>query len=383
MKNSTSVWYYRTYGPEGKRTIGRSTGETNKTKARQHCKNLIDKGKLVPSSAPTLSDWAISRNWWVWGECLYIRGRLERSDPRKPAISRRYADDTLRSLKTHILPDHGAKRLDSITANELETLQFSWLDQGATHKTINNWASIYRVMLSEAQRLGMIDVNPWDRVPAFTSASKSRGALTVKEAFRLLDPSTLKSVWREHHLYYVINLAAAVTAMRQGELLALQSQHVIEGNDRLPPRLCVESSWHIRYKKGPTKTKIQTEIPIPQFLYDQMTKYLEWGGFVFSFDNGDRPCTGNRVTEWLYGAMRNIGISEQERIERNITFHSWRKFANTYWRGRGVPDPEIRAVTGHKSPSMTERYTTFQLEDMERVIAAQTAMIKQIIQAPT
>ena len=123
---------------------------------------------------------------------------------------------------------------------------------------------------------------------------------------------------------------------------------------------------------------MRSKIPIPVFLYDQLQPHVLWDGYVFSLTRGEQPCTGNRVTEWLYRPMRNVGITDEERIERNIKFHSWRKFANTYWRGKGVPDAEIRAVTRHKTPAMTEHYTGFQLEDMRSVIAAQDAMAAQI-----
>ncbi len=62
---------------------------------------------------------------WVWGECLYCKGRLARSSPDKPAISQRYADDCLHILKTRILPKHGHLKLETISSEDCESLLFA------------------------------------------------------------------------------------------------------------------------------------------------------------------------------------------------------------------------------------------------------------------
>jgi hypothetical protein len=51
-------------------------------------------------------------------------------------------------------------------------------------KTINNKASIYRIMLGETERLGIIPraSSPWARVEGFKPASHAKGILTMEEA---------------------------------------------------------------------------------------------------------------------------------------------------------------------------------------------------------
>ncbi len=184
LKNGQTTWYYQTYTTGGKRTIGRSTGETSKTKARNYCEELFKSGKLIPKKSPTLSEWAESRQWWVCGddgpECLYCRSRLARSAPDRPAIQRRYVDDARRILYKVLLPRFGAKRLDQITPEDCEELLFAWSDQGLAPKTVNNRASILRTMTGEAYRLELITRDPWERIALFTAASKPRGSLAVK-----------------------------------------------------------------------------------------------------------------------------------------------------------------------------------------------------------
>jgi integrase len=57
----------------------------------------------------------------------------------------------------------------------------------------------------------------------------------------------------------------------------------------------------------------------------------------------------------LYKALEDIGISNEERLERNIVFHSWRhryaaKMADL------VDARSLGLATGHKTPAMLEHY---------------------------
>jgi integrase len=95
--------------------------------------------------------------------------------------------------------------------------------------------------------------------------------------------------------------------------------------------------------------------------------------FVFTRKEHNKPVDNKTITEILYKALDAIGISEAKRRERNITFHSWRHAFNTYMRGK-VADSKLRRMTGHKTAAMTERYTSFNLEDFDEVAQFQEQM---------
>ena len=90
-------------------------------------------------------------------------------------------------------------------------------------------------------------------------------------------------------------------------------------------------------------------------------------GYIFSFDDGAKPYPDNYILKYLYEALDKIGISEDERKERNITFHSFRHFFNTYCRANNVTDDKVRAVTGHKTQAMVDNYTHFDIEDYKEI----------------
>lgn len=81
-------------------------------------------------------------------------------------------------------------------------------------------------------------------------------------------------------------------------------------------------------------------------------------GYIFSFTQ-DKPITPQRLTEALYRALEHLGISKEQRIERNITFHSFRHYFVTYLRGKGISDVEITSITGQKTSSVIDDYTRF------------------------
>jgi integrase len=398
MKDGREVWYYRAW--DGNiRIPGQCTGLTSKTEARTYCNKLKADGKLIPSKVkavevpkiPTLREWAESEHWWVWGEgpgaprCRYLRAQLARSEEDKPAVSRRYADDALRELKKWILPYHGDKRLDEITPKDCEDLLIAWqegkLPKGESkprkplsRKSINNKASIHRIMMSEAERLRVIDETPWLRVKGFKPGKHPKGILSIDEARRLFNPSTTTHVWKENQIYYSASLLSSVTGMRLGEVLALKR------SDIFPDHVHVAGIWAIKYGLGKTKTKRIDDIPIPRFVYDAIDSWCAWEGFIFSFQRGVRPVSGNRTLGALYEALDRIGIPKEERTRRTITFHSWRAFANTYMRARGISGEKVRQLTRHDSEEMTEHYSAFRLEDFKDVAAAQEALVASYVE---
>ena len=92
---------------------------------------------------------------------------------------------------------------------------------------------------------------------------------------------------------------------------------------------------------------------------------------MFSADGGERPLDQTGIRRTRYNACVGVGISREAQAARGLCFHSWRRFANTIFRARGIPDPIVRQVTGHESAAMTEHYSAFALEHFAPVVAVQ------------
>ena len=110
-------------------------------------------------------------------------------------------------------------------------------------------------------------------------------------------------------------------------------------------------------------------------------------GYVFSDDSGKTPITNDWLNKGLNKALDKIGISYQEKLKRNLSFHAWRHFLNTLLLTSNVGLSKVQKVTGHKSLKMTEHYTHFDTKQFSEVVAVQNNLLalnapeNQIIQA--
>jgi integrase len=391
-KDGKRVWYYRTYTPEGNRTSGKSTGKASKAEAYDYCNGLLRSGELIPAPKaprppaevrrsrrpPTLDEWVKERHWWEWTDsgpaCLYCVGELARSSKDAPAIQRHRANTCTMVLKTHILPTLGPYRMDQVTPAMCEELMASWRAKGLAAKTINDYASVARVMFGEAARLSVITASPWEHVRGYYAERNAKGILSLDEYKRLMDPAKRADYWPQP-VYYAIHLLASVTGLRAGECLAIKVADLHEDH------ITVSGSWDIKYGMGPQKTKRGTDqLPIPRYVYNILAELvpLAHGGYLFSLGDGSRPCTAGRSFDALERALGKIGITPEARKARKLSPHSWRAFANTYFRASGVPDAKVREITRHESEEMTEHYSAWRLEDFREIAAAQVALIEEL-----
>lgn len=385
------VYYYQTYAPDGRRLPGRSTGKATMREAVLYCEGLLEAGALIPGPRPekpvaevrrsrrppTLREWASERHWWEWGkdgpECLYCKGELRRSDEGRPAIQQEYADRCARILRDYILPSLGDKRLDKITTADCEDLMDSWSDAGAGNKTVNNRASVARVMFGEAARLGTIPASPWAVVKGYTVTEYKRGILSLDEYRRLMSPVDLGARWRLA-VYYDVNLLASVTGLRMSECVALKREDVHLDH------VTVSVKYRIGYGEGPQKTKRGTDnLPIPRMVGSILMSLAEItppGGYVFSLSGGKHPATPTKVAEALVDALAAIGIDDATRQARRVSFHSWRAFANTYFLDRGIARDKVQELTRHESDEMTDHYRAWSPDSFREIAAAQAELVE-------
>lgn len=82
------------------------------------------------------------------------------------------------------------------------------------------------------------------------------------------------------------------------------------------------------------------------------------GGFIFgSIVKREVPNNSTTIGEVFREALVAIGISEEERKERNITMYSSRHFYNTAMVDAGIDKKDIQRTTGHSTDAMNKHYT--------------------------
>jgi integrase len=360
-------WYVRYYvaAPGKDRRVAKALGTKDKRLAKERARTLFQAGQLSRRQV-TLEDYVIGREFFVWGKCRYIKNRLAASPADRPAISKRYAADARRYLSDYIVRAFGPFQVKNINHRAIEMLRDSLHDgsaveggKGLSRKTVNNVMSVFRTVLQEAVRDGVIDRNPFDHAILFKTESKEREILSPGDARKVLE----RKHWK-HDVYWLINVYAAVTGARQGELLALTDE-TYHGD-----WIEIKHSWHIKHGLGPTKSKRDRKVPIPRFLQEWTDDVVTWKGFLFSLSEGTRPFTPQRMVEQFYKVLDRLEIDRE-----GITFHSWRHWHVTMLRNAGTPDREIQATVGHAGQEMTEHYSHQNARDFKDVIAAQEKLI--------
>jgi integrase len=78
--------------------------------------------------------------------------------------------------------------------------------------------------------------------------------------------------------------------------------------------------------------------------------------FIFSSADPGKPMSHKKIDTDFARALKAIGISEEERKSRHLSFHSWRHWANSFLVNQGLPPLRAQQVIGHTSLKMTQNY---------------------------
>jgi integrase len=347
----------------GKRQWARSTGFEKKTEAVAYCMRLFRDGLLIPEpKVPTFAEFSLG--WWEPETCRYLKWRQLHEPLTKGSVYIHRSNFT-----NHIKGYFSGYRLDEITPDIVEGWLVSLSEKGLKPKSINLVYVTFQIMMKEAVKARLVKTNPCGEVKKLKAEEIVRAILSVEEARRLF-PADWSRVWDSEVVYEAHRLAAC-TGLRIGELLGVRGEYVFE--DYLFITGQYNRFGYVRH----TKTKHNRNIPITSLMRQELEGLLEVNGegFVFSEDGGETPVRECRIRREFERALGRIGISHEERLRRNLSFHAWRHFFNTLLRMSNVADSKVQKVTGHLSMSMTEHYTHFDTRQFTEVRDVQAELL--------
>ncbi len=286
------------------------------------------------------------------------------------AVSKGYLDISESYTRVHLLPAWGAWNVSELTARRLD----AWVVE--LHKggklapaTINKILQTLRTILERAVEDGRIRENPADRVKSIRARRPSRTILTPSEAFALLAGPHPWDDFRQ----YAINVLAATTGLRLGEVRALLVDNV------KPDHVEVRRSWEEGYGPREPKAESARDIPIAAKVHEILSRVIRettpTSLLFYGRDGKDSPMSKSWIEKNLARALENVGIPLAEQRERGITFHAWRHFLNSLMRSNGVSDAKTRRVTGHRTAAMTEWYTSWAAVDISEVVTIQEGLL--------
>ncbi len=359
-----TMYSYRIKDETGKlRTI--ATGKSTKTEATAYLMELHKLGKLLPetkSRVPTIESY--SAEFWKFD------GPRVQSALLRKRLTPAYCNANHRTLELHWWPVYGKKRLDELTVRDIEaliTLKSKGDPSDGTKplstKMTNQIILAMKAVYAEAVRLGDLDSSPFEKVQAVQLKKTARGMLTPKEAFQLLaNPAHF-----ETPVLWALNLTAATTGARAGELLGLKVKYVHDDRIEIRGVKRAKVGFAEDTKTGERGFRF---IPLPKATATALAtlcKDKKPDDFVF----GELPfyITSQSISE----ALEKAGMmSKKERVDRGVDFHSWRHWYNTMIRGK-ASDVALRSTTGHQTEAMTQNYS-HQLE--EHLVEVRTAQDK-------
>ena len=343
-------WYGRWYDAEGNRiqrklgrvrTDGNADGLT-KAMAEEKLRELrAQTGRLVPLEGRVSMKKA--------GEQFCLRLALR---DRKKSHQMTVASD----LENHIVPFFSGKTIEKITTADIERYIMVKKAGGdgkrkLAPKTISNHVTTMHSIFELGVREGWCVTNPVKNA-ARPKIRKNRTRirfLTTVEVDELVHTPFPKDAWGriEPTLY----LTAAMTGLRQGELLALRWHDV----DFKASRIRVVQNYVRGEFNDPKSEESSRSVPmsskVGRALADlqKSSKFAKPGDLVFCHPDTGNPIDRSKLIRRLKQALDRAKL-------REVTFHELRHTFGTTMAAAGVPRRTIQEWMGHEDGDTTEVY---------------------------
>lgn len=306
---------------------------------------------------------------WDWDRSPYIAWKRA----KELRIGREHVYHNQAYVSNYLKPAFPALRLTAVRTYMLEAFILDLKRSGnLSNRSINAIIDSFRTPLNEAVRTGLITVNPAAGIQKFGCDSREKGLPSEDEIRALCALSGLDKRIK-------VAIALGLTCgLRIGEVQAL-TRLCIEGNI-----LKIARSWGKIDGIKVTKTGKVRVVPLLPNIKAMLLELSDENphgkdGFLIYGNMPDKPLDVRSIERGFYRALELIEIYEDERRERNLSFHSLRHFANTRLRG-AVSDNTLRKLTGHSTEAMTDHYDHTTEFDILELAKAQESRILPFFQ---
>jgi integrase len=224
---------------------------------------------------------------------------------------------------------------------------------GSSAKTTRNALGILHSLFEYARREGWVQANPR------TLVDKPRSADTDPD-IHFLEPEEIEALLRGvpdddlGHVERGMYLAAAMTGMRQGELLALRWRDI----DWPARRVRIRRNF-VRGEFGTPKSKRSSRsVPLADRLageLDQLhqdTLYRHDDDLVFAHPHTGKPIDRSRLLKRFKTALKRSEL-------RPVRFHDLRHTFGTRMAAEGVPMRALQEMMGHRDFKTTLIYADY------------------------
>jgi len=318
------------------------------------------KSYVLPNSPEAQDFAAFLSDFWDWETSPYIKEKRRKNH----GIHRAHCIRQKQAAAHYWEPFFKGRILGGITATDIDAFinHIGERDLSASRK--NGVIKAGTKPLRWAFSKGKIETDPTRGHLLFSGEAQERYVLSPSAA-----AAAFRAEWKDERAK-LANMLAAVTGMRQGEILALRLQDL--GSDCL----YVRGAWgRLDGLKLPKNNKPRTvELPFPDIIQGLIRQAQQnpWGvspdSFIFWTEyKADAPIQGQLFIKGLRAALVNSGFSKDE--AKKYVFHGWRHFYTTYLMGK-LENKLLKSQTGHLTDSMLAHYGEHQTENDRKIIQA-------------
>ena len=298
--------------------------------------------------------------------CEVLAARKERLGRKRSTV------DAYRSWnRVHFEAFFGAATVDRIDRRLVESFDAELERKGLSPKSRRNALGVLHSVFDFAIREGWATTNPVKEVehPRTAGTDPDIRFLDLEEVDALIRAVPDDNLGRVERVMY---LAAAMTGMRQGELLALRWMDV----DWSAGRIRVRRNF-VRGEFGTPKSKrsarsvpLATRVAQELELLYQATTYASDRDLVFAHPHTGNPIDRSRLLKRFKSAVRVAGV-------RDVRFHDLRHTFGTRMAAQGVPMRTLQEMLGHKDFKTTLIYADYAPSTQE-VVWVESAFAPQL-----
>ncbi len=356
-RRSGSPYYFARFWDEeaGRYTGGRSTKETRKGRARDRAKEMQAAGGAVPKEQDRIILEFLREYWQA------PKKKVGESHRRRNAA---YIEKRIAKFKPF-----STLRFSTIRRFHLVRLAtFLREEEGMSPRSINLAMCAVTKPLNWAHAGGYIAQDVAHGLEHEEEDPEERGALTLEEVTRLIGLEV------EDLRLKAGVLLGCLAGLRLGEIRALPWKHVDFERRVIEVRTNFVDSEGFKKPKRGSKREVEMVDPLRAVLLALREHLLtlragkptarrsapaDWVGpdaLVIASAQLGRPVGKHLLEDAFREQLGQIGISEEQQEERNLTFHGTRH-AFTSWAREALPDFITMKLTGHKTKAMLERYS--------------------------
>lgn len=256
-------------------------------------------------------------------------------------------------LRGHLAPFFGSTALERLGPEDVSRYLVVKRHEGLATKTITNHLVFLHGLLTFAVKRGWAASNPVDAVdrPRADGGDPDIRYLSLAEVEALLrGVGEGRFAATDHALY----LTAAMTGLRQGELLALRWGDV----DWRAGRLRVRRTFTRGSFGAPKSRRSSRSVPLTDRVAGALERHFQASAFqvdedlVFCNPHTGRPMDASRMRKRFKKALARGGV-------RPVRFHDLRHTFGTHCAAAGVPLRTLQEWMGHRDAKTTQVYADY------------------------